>query len=184
MHFSVYDIREGLDLDFTLTPEEVDALMAITHGDLRGGAEGGRVTARVTRLDSTVLVRGVSELQLRVTCGRCRGEVLHTERTEIDAVLMDASSFAPVAGDEEIELSAEDMGVSFYTGDEIDLSDIVREAVLLELPAYPSCEAFGAECSGEAASGAWIDAADDAPRDGVDPRWAALKRLRDADTKS
>lgn len=184
MLFSVYDIREGLDLDFTLTSEEVDALMAITNGDLRGGVEGGRVTAHVTRLDSTILVRGESVLQLRVTCGRCRGEVVHTERTEIDAVLMDAASFEPVEGDAEVELSAEDMGVSFYTGDEIDLSDIVREAVLLELPAYPTCEAFGAECSGEAGSGAWTDAADDAPSDGIDPRWAALKRLRDASKKS
>lgn len=38
------------------------------------------------------------------------------------------------------EVSSEDMGMSFYSSDEIDLSPFVREHALLALPTRPLCE--------------------------------------------
>ena len=56
-------------------------------------------------------------------------------------------------------------------GHEIDLEQLVRDAVLLELPLAPTCASTGAPpCRAPSVN----DDDDDAP---VDPRWAALSEL-------
>lgn len=45
----------------------------------------------------------------------------------------------------EMELSHEELEYSFYTGDEIDLSALVQEQILLSLPSLPLCRE---ECKG------------------------------------
>ena len=62
-------------------------------------------------------------------------------------------------------------------GHEIDLEQLVRDALVLELPLAPTCE--DAQCAPTAVPGVLVGAADsDLPgAEPVDPRWAALSEL-------
>jgi len=62
-------------------------------------------------------------------------------------------------------------------GHEIDLEQLVRDALVLELPLAPTCE--DAQCAPAAVPGVLVGAADsDLPgAEPVDPRWAALSEL-------
>lgn len=83
----------------------------------------------------------------------------------------------PDESDEEDALGEGDRAVTYYQGDEIDLTDALRENILLELPMKPLCSE---DCLGlcptcganrnEASCGCGAQSA-------VDPRLAALKDL-------
>jgi len=61
-------------------------------------------------------------------------------------------------------------------GHEIDVEQLVRDALLLELPLAPACGS--AACAPAAAPGVLIGAPDTAPAPAsADPRWAALSEL-------
>ena len=76
------------------------------------------------------------------------------------------------AANDEVELTEEDLDVSFYDGESIDLKDVLREAVLLEIDAYPSCPTECAEVPvTESANG-------QSAEDAIDPRWAPLMALK------
>ena len=62
-------------------------------------------------------------------------------------------------------------------GHEIDLEQLVRDALLLELPLAPACD--DADCAPATAPGVLVGAADSDPAgpEPTDPRWAALSEL-------
>ena len=62
-------------------------------------------------------------------------------------------------------------------GHEIDLEQLVRDAVLLELPLAPACD--DAHCAPAPVPGVLVGAADADPAgpEPADPRWAALSEL-------
>jgi uncharacterized protein len=62
-------------------------------------------------------------------------------------------------------------------GHEIDLEQLVRDALVLELPLAPACE--DAQCAPAAVPGVLVGAADSDPpgAEPIDPRWAALSEL-------
>jgi uncharacterized protein len=49
------------------------------------------------------------------------------------------------AGDEEVELNAEEMGLILFHGEEIDLGEAIAEQVIMALPMHPLCQE---ECRG------------------------------------
>lgn len=67
-------------------------------------------------------------------CGRCLSSYSFPIERRLDFVLTPDSFVA-----ETKELNRDDTGLSFYTGDEIDLSPFIREQVLLALPMRPLC---------------------------------------------
>jgi uncharacterized protein len=129
---------------------------------------------------TTVRVHGPMSVDVEFECGRCLEMRKMTVELEAEFVLLEKSEWsAKYEGDDEIELSDDDMDVSFYEGDEIDLTPLVREAVLLDLPLLPRCsdedraicdEAYRRNV-GEAA----LEELDDAA---LDQRWAALKDIK------
>lgn len=75
--------------------------------------------------------------------------------------------------EEEVEL-AEERTVTYYNGDELDLSESLRDNVLLELPMKPLCK--------EECEGLWSEVEQEPEQaekaeDHVDPRLAVLKNL-------
>lgn len=178
MKILLKDIGEGLDLNFQLDRSQVDELFAVTNGDLRGTDEGMQVVGRAQLLDDTVLVRGELVTDVGFVCVRCAEPRSRRLELPLDAVLMPRSATDELEGD--VELTAEDMDVSFYEGDEIDLDPLVREAILLEFPAYPACEEGSEACEqAQAALRANLNAEGEETGGTVDPRWAALQAMRD-----
>ncbi len=77
----------------------------------------------------------------------------------------------------EAELSGEELDLSFYEGDQVDLSPLVREQIILALPTRPLCRE---DCKGLCAHcGADLNTQSCAcPTGGGDPRLAVLRNLK------
>ena len=156
-------------LDVALVAEAVKGLV----GDL-----GYRATTPVTvegmawpaRHD--VVVHGRFQAALGFDCVRClAARELRVDQTVQHVLVHQAGVSRP--GDDEIEVSeeeAEGPDVHTFDGEQVELVEIFREDLLLELPMNPTCAHAGlAECQAAAAG---------AGAAGVDPRWAPLAALR------
>ena len=83
---------------------------------------------------------------LKGRCGRCLDDYDFVLDKEFDFVLApDPSKLARGAE----ELHRDDLGLSYYSGDEINLAPLIAEQVLLALPTTPLCsDACRGLCSG------------------------------------
>ena len=143
MKVNVADIKsEGLETSFSLSREELEGVLEDPKGEISAAAGGLSVKARLDRLSDTIFVKGQIVADVGYTCVRCTADKSLDLAIDLHAVLMPRPGAAghPFEEDEDgVELSAEDLDVTFYEGTEIDLNDIVREAIYLKMPDYPSC---------------------------------------------
>jgi uncharacterized protein len=118
------------------------------------------------RLESVmdgVLVSGTVTAAVSAECGRCLDPI----SSQLAAPVQELFSYQPDPEDEEAPVVA---------GDLIDLTGVLRDAVVLALPLNPVCsEDCPGLCPGCGARLA--DAEPDHHHDAVDPRWAALAAL-------
>lgn len=158
--------------DFAHTYGEGDLTLEEGRSRLTGatGVEG-----RASRKGEEVRLKGRISAAVEVACDRCLRPVAGPLEVEFE------ESFIPVAADaregEERELQAADLHVSVYDGESVDVDELVREQLLLALPARFVCRE---DCKGLCpACGADLNAGDCAcPRQETDPRWAALAALK------
>lgn len=172
----IIDLR---DLQLRDEPLEVEAIF--TEEQLRVNtpvaALDGKVESRMTiRMSGDcVRVAGTLEAALAITCSRCAASFpLHLAkkfsleywpdpRTEHDG--------------DEFELKYADLEVGFYRDDVLDLSAVVSEQIVLELPMKPMCRE---NCRGLCdRCGADLNLGDcGCDRSRVDPRLAVLASLK------
>lgn len=137
------------------------------------------LSADIERLGSTFRIVADLKTTIAYTCGRCLEKREQSLEIETDWVLMEKGEFAKkYATNEEIELSAEDLDVSVYQGDEIDLTDLVRESILLELSTYARCPEGDAQCDADFEKNVGKKALEKNDDAAVDLRWSALKDLQ------
>jgi uncharacterized protein len=74
---------------------------------------------------------------LECGCSRCLEPYRIPVDAAIDSLLLPASAGA---GEAEQEIGQDDLGVSFYRDDEIDLGELIREQFYLALPMKPLCD--------------------------------------------
>jgi uncharacterized protein len=181
----VQDIDEtGKDYSFELTPAWLET--ALRDATLRADPayESGLLELHAQQNGAEYLVNGTIAVHLLTECGRCLGDAA----VEVDVpfgTLFHRSSGkagAPrkprVSADEVLELGEDDMMREEFAGHDIVLDDLVREHIVLEVPMQPLCS--------EACQGIAVPKHLRPPEevfgtkdDGVDPRLAPLKRLRD-----
>jgi len=107
------------------------------------------------RVPDGIVVRGTVRAVWRGTCGVCLSDLDHNVSPEVGELFEPE----PVEGD-----------TYPLESHEIDLEQLVRDVVLLELPLAPTCEATGRPaCAPDV-----VPDRDPAP---PDPRWAALSDL-------
>lgn len=164
----------GLDnaprkFEFSLAPEEIE--LGQENVKLLGEIKtAGELTKRIAQVD----VEGEIEAQAGIECTRCLSPV------ETNLKIPFAVNYiAPedLSEEKETELSADDMDVSVYEGNSINLSELVREQIILNLPekifCREDCKGLCAECG---ANRNLIDC--NCEEKEIDPRWAALKELK------
>jgi uncharacterized protein len=98
-----------------------------------------QVDLRAERQVTEVRIRGAFEAQVVVPCSRCLEPVSIPIDARFDQFYA-SNAEHPLSG--EIELQERDTEIGFFSGDLIDVSDIVREQILLELPMKPICQEF------------------------------------------
>jgi uncharacterized protein len=98
------------------------------------------VDVRYYRLGPDLFFTGHFDGSVSGTCARCLGGYPFHHKDDFTFVLKPGGESSA-----EQELSEEDLALSFYDGDEVDLSPLLREAMILSLPTRPLC---GEDCRG------------------------------------
>jgi len=93
-------------------------------------------TADVNKDGQKIRATGRVKGALECACSRCLEAFTIPVDTSFDALFLPASANA---GTDEQEVGDDDLGVSFYTNDTIDLGEVVREQFYLALPMKPLC---------------------------------------------
>jgi uncharacterized protein len=147
--------------------------IALDDGDVRLG-EPAEVHGRIKRQGGEVELRGELRATIEVPCARC----LKSLRLPVSAEFVER--FVPSVswrGEEEHELHEEDLNLSVFDGEAIDLDDLVREEILLAIPDHVLCSE---ECKGlcpDCGADRNITACGCENKQ-VDSRWEKLKDLR------
>ena len=132
------------------------------------------VEARAKRKGQEAELRGRLRTRVTLPCGRC----LKSVELPIDVVFEER--FTPSVSwknEEQHELSAEDLNLAPFDGEGIELDDLVREEIILALPAHVLCDET---CKGLCPV-CGIDlnlSACDCNAKPIDDRWEKLKDLR------
>ena len=165
--FSVTD--QPLTFDFRVAPDEIDLE---TEGvRIKGDVA---VSGRLQR-NAAVDVRGSIKAPLEIDCTRCLAPVKQELNLEFHVDFVDKEFFPD---SKETHLETSELDTDIIEGNELDLTEIVREQILLNLPEQVLCS--------EDCKGICPTCGTDLNKTGcscgeneLDPRWAALKDLRD-----
>src|SRR5918912_4543616 len=161
--------KAGNTFSHVYEPEEI--VLDEEHARLTAPPE---VSGRASRTDREVRLRGRITARAEVDCDRCLKAVDVPVETDFDVTYVPAADY--VAQREAAELQENDLGLSVFDGEAIDVDELVREQVLLALPARALCKE---ECKGLCpVCGADRNANPCACESReTDPRWAGLKAV-------
>ncbi|MEZ4599090.1 MAG: DUF177 domain-containing protein [Syntrophotaleaceae bacterium] len=135
----------GLILDLEESPETFPVLREMEEAGECCFPSPVKVHLRAFRLQEMVEVEGQVETIARFPCSRCLNEF--DLKVEEGFAVAFTRQLPEVQDEEEegAELTAEDMGLILFQGDEIDLTDAIQEQVVMALPVRPLCRP---ECKG------------------------------------
>jgi len=135
--------------------------------------EPTEVTGRLQTSGHEVRLRGIITARAEVDCDRCLKSVAVPVETEFDVTYVPEDDYR---ASEAAELQEDDLSVSVFDGETIDVDELVREQLLLALPTRALCTA---ECKGLCpicGADRNADACGCETKE-VDPRWAGLKAI-------
>ncbi len=176
LRIDVADIPEGgLDVVETLVEAWFQPLLGPQFFPGKGPLTA---TFKLVRTGKNVLVTGRITGGLRFVCSRCAEEADHrvehpfvhvfAEHGEGDIDLPD--DFDPAASLEELEMSD-------FDGDHVDIEALAAEELVLSLPPFPlcsdACKGICQRCGKNLNEGPC-----ECQADVVDPRWARLRELK------
>jgi uncharacterized protein len=123
--------------------------------------------------DGEIRIRGSYTVEMTAECDRCLGRARYPMDSRFDLFYRPASQ---IAREEEVSIDEGETEIGFYEGGGIDLEEILRERVLLELPMQrvcsDACQGICPVCGknrNESPCDCKTTAADD--------RWGALRSL-------
>ena len=146
------------------------------------GTEDFRITAPIelgtdVRKDGRKFrLVGTLRTAVEMPCSRCLEPFTIPVQTTFDLMFLPQAD-APESDKLEHKIDDDDVGVSFYSDDTIDLADVAREQIYLTLPMKPLCQV---DCRGLCPI-CGINrnlATCDCKSDWIDPRLAVLKGMR------
>jgi uncharacterized protein len=172
MKISVAQIAEtSKELSFAEGTDELNRLYTGAAVDFRFPQ---KLDVRVTysRSGTDLFFRGRIGGGIVGHCSRCLKDYSFSLEKEFDFVLVLDTPSAKSR-----ELNPEELGLSFYSGEDIDLTPLIREQVLLSLPTRPLC---GEDCRGLCPA-CGVDLNEDACRcssSQSDPRMAFFRDIK------
>lgn len=165
--FSVKDSPHKFE--FLLAPEEIE-LEQENVKLIENVKIIGELTKGIVRVDAEGTIRTKAEIE----CTRCIQPIEKEFEIPFKASFIAPEHFTEA---KEAELNDEDLDVSVYEDDKIDLTELVREQIILNLPEQifckDDCKGLCAKCGGNRNL---IDCKCEEKE--IDPRWAALKNLK------
>jgi len=166
--------------EFPITRSWLDGVLQGTDVRAPESAESGKLSFDAYLSGNDVIVTGRAETTLVVACSRCLEDVKVKVATELAVVMGEPPEDVDPNADD-VELADDDLGREYLKGDEIELDDIVRDHLLLELPMQPRCAPPGCPewVNSYLTSAEDAAAAAEKAKPAIDPRLAPLAGLKD-----
>lgn len=157
-------VERPVSLNETINDIDLELEDAHIVGDVKFNGEK-------VRIDGKAHVRGNANGEVEIACTRCNMAVNRRFDIAFDDVFVDV----PLADGEEA-VEEIDLDESYVENGEIDLGEVVREQILLDLPEQVYCSD---DCKGLCPKcGSNLNLIDcNCNFNEIDPRWAALKGL-------
>lgn len=137
-------------------------------------AEAASISGRISLNEQKVVVEGTLNAIAQVECDRCLQALELPIKSDFRLEYVTAETYKSL---DTVELAEEDLALSIFDGEFIDLDEIVREQLLLAIPAQAicreNCKGFCPVCGVDRNV---TDCNCDATE--IDPRWSGLKDLR------
>lgn len=164
---SLKDLRTSFD--FQIAPDEIDL-----EGEPIKLNDAVAVEGSLKKGIAQTDVRGKISARIEAECSRCLQFANLNLNFPFEAVFVTAENYTR---EKEAELRADDLEVSVFEGDRIDLTELAREQILLNLPSQVLCRE---DCRGLCQKcGANLNLIDcNCEEEKIDPRWSALKKLK------
>jgi len=126
--------QDGLNLDYEADPATLD--LNGSDAEFVGPIQ---VRARLVPTDHSVYVSGEVQAHAKLQCVRCLEGLSYPVHSSFEMTVVPKESKTGRLPEEWHELDEKELDEYQYSGDIIDLTDVVREHVLLSLPTYPLC---------------------------------------------
>ena len=133
---------------------------------------------KIKKVGAEIVVNGNILTAVELQCSRCLKDFKRKFSFPFEAI------FHPIAQlkeEEKHELKVEELDMGFYAKDELDLFDIIKEQIMLNLPIKALCNDF---CKGICLRcGADLNAGDcSCSKKDIDPRLVSLKKFLNKET--
>ena len=96
------------------------------------------VQCQVTKASGTIYIKGNLAVILAMNCSRCLEEVSLPAGGDFAYSLIPGQPEVK----EDLELTAEELDISYYSGDFIDLTPVICEQIILQIPVKPLCSEY------------------------------------------
>jgi len=161
--------KSPFPFEFSFTPDEID--LDIETVKLKNAVEiEGELTKRIVQTD----VKGKIYAEVETECSRCLQATRLNLKFSFAAAFVTEENYTEA---KEAELKADDLDVSIFNGDKIDVTELVREQILLNLPEQAFCrEDCKGLCEKCGADQNLLDC--NCKEKEVDPRWQGLRELK------
>lgn len=133
------------------------------------------VSGTARRSSEIARVRGDLRGQVKIACSRCLQPVEVEFETPFDVDFVTLENYEKSSAEHEI--GDADLSLSVYDGERIDIDEIVREQILLNLPTHQLCKETCAGLCEKCGANKNTDACP-CETEELDPRWAALKQFK------
>lgn len=168
-------------IDLTVTGEKQKSfnfLLQPAEIDLGGEAvklnEALKIEGELKKGIIQTNTKGEIFADVELECSRCLQPIQRNLEIQFEAAFVTPENYTQAR---EAEIGSEDLEISIFEGDKIDLRELAREQLLLALPAQifckEDCKGFCQKCG---ANQNLIDC--NCEENELDPRWAKLKELK------
>jgi DUF177 domain-containing protein len=124
------------EIVFSESVEELNKIYSQSSNREFGFPASLEVELRYYRAAADLFFDGRISGELQGVCGRCAEDYLFRMDQPFEFALIPDPAKAERKAE---ELHRDDLGLSYYTGDEIDLAPLIAEQVILALPTQPLC---------------------------------------------
>jgi uncharacterized protein len=157
------------EFDFSVSPEEIEL-----DGDEARLVNPAQIAGKLTKHIAHTDVEGTIRAELEIECTRCLQKIEKRFEIPFRAAFVAPENYTQA---KEAELQTEDLDVSVIEGSEIDLTELVREQILLNLPEQVFCrEDCQGLCEKCGANRNLINC--NCLEEEIDPRWQGLRELK------
>ncbi|MBI4826123.1 MAG: DUF177 domain-containing protein [Nitrospirae bacterium] len=165
MKILVSDIpSEGLEKEF-------DIPISLEEGGIEKAVH---VSMRVMKYGASVVVEGHAGMTATLSCSRCLEDFPYSMEVDFtDEYVPDTE----IARASEHELGSDELDIGYYSNDEIDVKELIKEQMLLQVPikllCKPDCRGLCPKCGKDLNTGSCTCREEE-----VDPRLAKLSELK------